>query len=54
MGVIAAQLSHSDTQMTEKHYAHLSPSYIADTIRASLPALGDFRPDNVALMSRRT
>jgi integrase len=40
MGVIAAQLGHSDTRMTEKHYAHLSPSYIADTIRASLPALG--------------
>jgi len=45
MGVIAAQLGHSDTRMTEKHYAHLSPSYIADTIRASLPALGDFQPD---------
>jgi len=54
MGVIAAQLGHSDTRMTEKHHAHLSPPYIADTIRASLPALGDFRPDNVALMSRRT
>ena len=48
MGVIAAQLGHSDTRMTEKHYAHLSPSYIADTIRAALPALGDFQPDNVA------
>jgi integrase len=53
VGVIAAQLGHSDTRMTEKHYAHLSPSYIADTIRASLPALGDFKPDNVAPMSRR-
>lgn len=53
MGVIAAQLGHSDTRMTEKHYAQLSPSYIADTIRASLPALGDFKPDNVAPMTRR-
>jgi integrase len=44
MGVIAAQLGHSDTRMTEKHYAHLSPSYIVDTIRASLPALGYFNP----------
>jgi integrase len=44
MGVIAAQLGHSDTRMTEKHYAHLSPSYIVDTIRASLPALGYFKP----------
>jgi integrase len=32
MGVIAAQLGHSDTRMTEKHYAHLAPSYVADTI----------------------
>lgn len=47
MGVIAAQLGHSDTRMTEKHYAHLAPSYVADTVRASLPALADFQPDNV-------
>ena len=40
MGVIAAQLGHADTRMTEKHYAHLAPSYVADTIRASFPALG--------------
>lgn len=40
MGVIAAQLGHSDTRMTEKHYAHLAPSYVADTIRASLPNMG--------------
>jgi integrase len=40
MGVIAAQLGHSDTRMTEKHYAHLAPSYIADTIRANFPNLG--------------
>lgn len=44
MGVIAAQLGHSDTRMTEKHYDHLSPSYIADAVRASLPALGYFNP----------
>jgi integrase len=40
MGVIAEQLGHSDTRMTEKHYAHLAPSYVADTIRASFPTLG--------------
>ena len=34
MGVIAEQLGHADTRMTEKHYAHLAPSYVADTIRA--------------------
>jgi integrase len=47
MGVIAAQLGHSDTRMTEKHYAHLAPSYVADTIRAALPPLAHFRPSNV-------
>ena len=26
MGVIAAQLGHADTRITERHYAHLSPS----------------------------
>jgi integrase len=40
MGVIAAQLGHSDTRMTEKHYAHLAPSYVAETIRANFPVLG--------------
>jgi hypothetical protein len=40
MGVIAEQLGHADTRMTEKHYAHLAPSYIADTIRAHFPTPG--------------
>jgi integrase len=40
MGVIAEQLGHSDTRMTEKHYAHLGPSYVAATIRAHFPTLG--------------
>jgi hypothetical protein len=40
MGVIAEQLGHADTRMTEKHYAHLAPSYVADTIRANFPTLG--------------
>lgn len=32
--VIAAQLGHADTRMVEKHYGHLTPNYIADTVRA--------------------
>jgi integrase len=40
MGVIAAQLGHADTRMTEKHYAHLAPSYVSETIRANFPRLG--------------
>ena len=39
MAVVARQLGHSDTRMTEKHYAHLAPNYVADTIRVSFPRL---------------
>jgi integrase len=39
LNVIANQLGHSDTRMTEKHYAHLAPSYVGDTIRAAFGQL---------------
>jgi hypothetical protein len=39
-GPAAAEMIHTDKRMTEKHYAHLAPSYIADTIRAHFPTLG--------------
>jgi hypothetical protein len=29
----------ANTRMTEKHYAHLAPSYVAQTIRANFPVL---------------
>ncbi|TPM31476.1 site-specific integrase [Mesorhizobium sp. B2-3-4] len=35
--VVAQALGHSDTRMAEKHYAHLAPSYVADTIRRLAP-----------------
>ncbi|MER9628846.1 site-specific integrase [Mesorhizobium sp. M0296] len=35
--VVAEALGHSDTRMAEKHYAHLAPSYVADTIRRLAP-----------------
>jgi integrase len=35
LNVIATLLGHSDTRMTEKHYAHLAPSYVGETIRAA-------------------
>lgn len=38
--VIAHQLGHSGVKTTEKHYAHLSPSYVADTIRTAFGNLG--------------
>lgn len=39
MQVIAEALGHADTRITEKHYAHLSPSYVAEEIRRGLPLL---------------
>jgi integrase len=48
--VIAKQLGHADTRMTEKHYAHLSPNYVADTIRANFPKLGILEPSKIATL----
>jgi len=53
MGVIAEQLGHADTRMTEKHYAHLAPSYVADTIRAHFPTLGIGGDTTVVEMKRK-
>jgi integrase len=50
MPVIAAQLGHSDTRMTERHYAHLAPSYVADTVRAAFGSLG-LSPDRKGVAS---
>ena len=50
MPVIARQLGHADTRMTERHYAHLSPSYVAETIRASFPTLGIIEATKVKAM----
>jgi integrase len=38
--VVAKALGHADTRMTERHYAHLQPDYVADTIRKHLPSFG--------------
>lgn len=53
MGVIAAQLGHADTRMTERHYAHLAPSYVADTVRTALPSLGIVAGSNVTAIPTR-
>jgi integrase len=47
MKVIAEQLGHADTRITEKHYAHLAESYKADTVRAAFGSLGLVKPGNV-------
>lgn len=51
MAVIAKQLGHADTRMTEKHYAHLAPNYVADTIRANFPNLGITETNNIVPLS---
>jgi integrase len=45
--VIAANLGHADTRMTERHYAHLAPSYVADAIRSAMPSLGIVESDKI-------
>lgn len=40
MAYVAAQLGHTDTRMTEKHYGHLAPTALADAIRTLAPELG--------------
>lgn len=47
MEVIAKQLGHADSKITAKHYAHLAPSYVSETIRAKAPNLGIADGDNV-------
>jgi integrase len=47
LAVVAAQLGHSDTRMVEKHYGHMSPSYLAETVRAAFGSLGLVERSNV-------
>ena len=47
LSVVAGQLGHSDTRMIEKHYGHLSPSFRADSIRASFGEIGILGPSSV-------
>jgi integrase len=41
--VIAENLGHADTRMVQRHYGHMSRSYVADAIRAGAPRFG-FKP----------
>jgi integrase len=47
LAVVAAQLGHADTRMVEKHYGHLAPSYIAETVRAAYGRIGIGQFSNV-------
>jgi integrase len=50
LAVVAAQLGHVSITMVEKHYGHLAPSYVADTVRAALGDLGVVTATNVTPM----
>jgi integrase len=47
MTVIAEALGHADDRVTRRHYAHLAPSYVADTIRANVVGLGIIEKSNL-------
>jgi integrase len=44
MAVIAEALGHADERITKRHYAHLAPSHVADTVRAALTGMGVVAP----------
>jgi integrase len=48
--VIAANLGHADTRMVERHYGHLSKSYVAEAIRTGAPVFGTVTTTNVRRM----
>ena len=54
LAVIAKQLGHADTRMTERHYAHLAPSCVSDTIRAHLPRFANAGTNIVAMSRQRS
>jgi integrase len=43
LAVVAAQLGHTSIKMVEKHYGHLAPGYVSDTIRQALTPIGFLR-----------
>jgi integrase len=49
--VVAKNLGHVDTRMVEKHYGHMSPSYVADAIRAAAPQFGFETASNVVAVA---
>jgi integrase len=51
LAVISQQLGHAGVRMTQKHYAHLAPSYVSDTIRAAFPTLGIASESKVRALS---
>jgi integrase len=50
--VIAKNLGHVDTRMVDKHYGHMSSSYMADAIRAAAPQFGFETASNLVALGQ--
>lgn len=53
MAVIAEALGHKDERITRKHYAHLAPSYVSETVRAAVAGMGIVEKSNVVVAISR-
>lgn len=53
MAVIAEALGDADERIVRKHYAHVSPSYLADTIRANVGGQGLVPANNIEVIGAR-
>ncbi|UVO53808.1 site-specific integrase [Sphingomonas sp. SUN039] len=51
MAVIAEALGHADERITRRHYAHLSKSYVGETIRGAVAGLGIIEQSNIAAIA---
>ncbi|WP_243317640.1 tyrosine-type recombinase/integrase [Geothrix paludis] len=54
LAYVAEVLGHVDTRMVEKHYGHLAPSAVKDSIRKLAPKLGIHQAGNVAGLRIKT
>jgi hypothetical protein len=48
----ASSPSDPSTPPSERHYTHLAPNYVADTIRASFPRLTETQAQTVVPIAR--
>lgn len=51
--VVARNLGHTDTRMVERHYGHLTESYVDEAIRASAPSFGMVTASRVAPLRKK-
>jgi integrase len=52
--VIAKNLGHADTRMVERHYGHLSASYVAEEIRRTAPRFGIPEDNKIVSIASRS